>query len=411
MLRSKRNQCRTHRFDVNQTPLARKNLLDRPSRTAVSAVGVGFAIVLMFMQLGFLGAVGDTATKVYDRTDCDLVIRSPEYLQVFDPRSVPAAIVPMIASIAEVADVRTLDLGLTSWRNPDTGELRGVAIMGIDPERPSLLIKNLESLTPLLRRPEHVLIDQDSRADYGPKNGSEFGPADVGVETEVTRRKITIAGTFEMGTGLAANGAILLSHTGFNRIAPDRMLLPNSDERVSMLLIRLREGVTSSEGSTAIKERLARLDGRSSGFKVLTIEEAMADERWHWYVRTPVGIIFGIGVAIAVIVGGVICYMVLAADVIARLPEYATLKAIGYSNGYLVKVLLGQAAWLAGLAFVPAVLASLLLYAVTSVYSGVDIRMTSTRILLVGTLSLLMCGTAGWIALRKMTKAEPANLF
>jgi putative ABC transport system permease protein len=386
-------------------------LLDRPSRTAVSSVGVGFAIVLMFMQLGFLGAVGDTAIKVYQRTDCDLVIRSPEYLQVFDPRSVPAAIVPMIASIAEVADVRTLDLGLTSWRNPATGELRGVAIMGIDPERPALQIAELPSLAPLLRRPQHVLVDQDSRADYGPKNGIAFGPADIGVETEVSRRQVIIAGTFEMGTGLAANGAILVSHDGFKRLAPDRIMLPDSDQRVSMLLVRLHQGITASEGSLAIKERLARLDGRSSAFKVLPLKEAMAEERWHWYVRTPVGIIFAIGVAIAVIVGGVICYMVLAADVLARLPEYATLKAIGYSNGYLMRVLLGQASWLAGLAFLPAILASLLLYAVTSLYSGVEIRMTSDRIVLVGSLSLLMCGTAGWIALRKMTKAEPANLF
>ncbi len=103
--------------------------------------------------------------------------------------------------------------------------------------------------------------------------------------------------------------------------------------------------------------------------------------------------------------------MVLAADVIARLPEYATLKAIGYSNRYLVKTLLGQAAWLAALAFPPAVLAALLLYQVTSYLSGIEIYMTISRLLFVGLLSLLMCSTAGWLALRKMTKAEPANLF
>jgi len=396
---------------VKQTPLAIKNLLDRPTRTAVSAVGIGFAIVLMFMQLGFLGAVGDTATLVYDRTGCDLIVRSPEYLQVFNPRSVSAVIVPMIASIAEVSDVRTLDLGLSSWRNPFTGDLRRIAIMGIDPEHPSLRLRELESLGPMLRRAEHVLIDQSSRVDFGPKNGIGFGPADVGLETEVSKRKIVVAGTFEMGTGLAANGAILLSHDGFNRISPERIPLANSERRVSMLLVNLQDGISPADGKLAIKERLARLDGRSSAFKVFTIDEAIADERWHWYIRTPVGVIFGVGVAIAVLVGGVICYMVLAADVIARLPEYATLKAIGYPDRYLVKVLLGQAAWLAGLAFAPAIMTSLLLYAITSVYSGVDIHMTYSRIALVGTLSLLMCYMAGWVALRKLTQAEPANLF
>jgi putative ABC transport system permease protein len=73
--------------------------------------------------------------------------------------------------------------------------------------------------------------------------------------------------------------------------------------------------------------------------------------------------------------------------------------------------LLGQAAWLAGAAFPPAVIASLTLYAITSFFAGVPITMTTGRIVLVALLSFSMCTAAGWIALRKMTKAEPANLF
>jgi len=396
---------------VKRTPLARKNLTDRPSRTLVSALGVGFAIVLMFMQLGFMGAVGDTSTNVYGRTRCDLVIRSTEYLQVFDPRSLEAGIVPIVTSVAEVAEVQLLDLGVTRWQNPLTGELRVVAMMGIEPEDPAIQIAGLAEWLPLLHRPEHLLVDRASRADYGPQNGSKFGDEDVGTETEVTGKHVTIAGTFAMGTGLAANGAILVSRQGFRRLAPDRFLLKSGDDRVSMCLVKLRDGVTAATGQAAIRNRLAMLGGSMPKADVLTLAEAKAAERWHWYVQTPIGIIFGVGVLLAVIVGGVICYMVLAADVISRLPEYATLKAIGYSNAYLMKVLLGQAAWLAGVAFPPAVLASLVLYQVTSLYSGVPIRMTSDRLLLVGGLALLMCGTAGWIALRKMTKAEPANLF
>lgn len=396
---------------MKRTPLARKNLTDRPSRTVVSALGVGFAIVLMFMQLGFMGAVGDTATNVYGRTKCDLVIRSPEYLQVFDPRSLESDIVTIVTAIAEVAEVQLLDLGVTRWQNPNNGELRVVAMMGIDPENSAIQIRELEKLSPLLHCPEHVLVDRASRADYGPRNRFAFGDQDVGVETEVTGKKVVIAGTFAMGTGLAANGAILVSRQGFRKLAPDRLMLRNDYDRVSMCLVKLRTGVTASVGQAAIRARLAAMSGSIPMADVLTLKEAKNAERWHWYVQTPIGIIFGIGVALAVIVGGVICYMVLAADVISRLPEYATLKAIGYSNAYLMKVLLGQAAWLAGVAFPPAVLASMMLYKITSLYSGVPIRMTSDRLLLVATLSLFMCGAAGWIALRKMTKAEPANLF
>jgi putative ABC transport system permease protein len=396
---------------VKRTPLARKNLIERPSRTVVSALGIAFAIVLMFMQLGFLGAVGDTATIVYRRTPADLIIRSPEYLQTFDPRSLDADIVPLVKAIPEVLDVRTLDLGITRWQNPITGEMRAIAIMGVDPSRPALDLPVLKEPSPILNSANHVLIDDATRFDYGPQNGRYFSDLDIGIDTDVTGKRVVIGDVFEMGTGLAANGALLMSHDAFRRLAPDRMTLPSRSQQVSMLIVRLREGVPVIEGQRTIANRITMLGGSMSSAQVLTLEEAKNAERWHWYVRTPIGIIFGIGVALAVIVGGVICYMVLAADVIAKLPEYATLKALGYSNSFLVKTLLGQAAWLAGAAFPPAVIASLTLYAITSFFAGVPITMTTGRIVLVALLSFSMCTAAGWIALRKMTKAEPANLF
>ncbi len=396
---------------MKRTSLASKNLADRPSRTIVSALGIGFAIVLMFMQLGFMGAVGATATNVYGRALGDVVIRSPEYLQAYDPRSISTRLIGIVASLAEVAEVRTLDLGVTRWQNPISGEFRVVALMGIDPYFSALCLPELGDQASLIHRREYVLIDRTTRADFGPIDGKRFSGVDVGRDVEVTGKRVVIAGTFEMGTGLAANGAILLSHDGFNRIAPDRQSVPANERRVSMLLVRLREGVDEKKGQAAIRKHLESLGGTEGGCDVLTIDEAVQAERWHWYVQTPVGVIFGVGVAMAVIVGGVICYMVLAADVIARLPEYATLKAIGYPNAYLVKVLLSQAALLAGIAFVPALVTSLGLYWATSKLSGIPIEMTMNRMLLVSGLSIAMCGSAGWMALRKMTKAEPANLF
>ncbi len=396
---------------MRRTGLAFKNLLDRPARTVVSSIGVGFAILLMFMQLGFLSAVGDTATRVYSRLSCDLIVRSPEYLQVFDPRSVPRPLMASIAAVSTVQDVRMIDLGVSGWRNPITGELRPVAMIGIDPDRPALSIAGLKQFAPLLRRSDQVLVDDATRADYGPANGIRFSPDDLGLKTEVTQREVTVAGLYRMGTGLAANAAILMSHEGFNRLAAERLASLEATDHVSMILVTLRPGSSLEQSMAEIKERLARMDGRASTYKVLTVAEAIDEERWHWYARTPIGVIFAIGVALSVIVGGVICYMILAADVMARLPEYATLKAIGYSNRYLMRVVLGQAAWLAALAYPPAAVSALLLYWMTFILSGIEITMTLPRLLLVAGLSLLMCSTAGWLALRKMTKAEPANLF
>jgi len=110
-------------------------------------------------------------------------------------------------------------------------------------------------------------------------------------------------------------------------------------------------------------------------------------------------------------VGSVICYMVLAAEVLANLAEYATLKAIGYSNRYLCGVLLRQALLVAGAAFLPALVVSQILYVITSHVAAIPIAMDLLRAVIVAVLTALMCLVAGLIALRKLTKAEPASLF
>jgi putative ABC transport system permease protein len=103
--------------------------------------------------------------------------------------------------------------------------------------------------------------------------------------------------------------------------------------------------------------------------------------------------------------------MILASDVIAKLPEYATLKAMGYSNRFLGVTLLQQSIVLAIGAFVPAAVVSLVLYEITGFFAGVPIIMTWTRIAVVAALSTIMCTAAGLIAVRKLSKAEPASLF
>ncbi|WP_153558060.1 FtsX-like permease family protein [Roseimaritima sediminicola] len=391
---------------MNRTPLAWKNLTHQPARTIVSIGGIAFAVLLMFMQLGFLGAVGDTANNVYQRLDSDLVLRSPEYLHVYDPRSIPRDVLRQVAVLDEVASVKPLDLGMSSWQNPHNHEFRVVAVIGVDIHNNPLRLPEVESQLPLLMHPDHVLIDRTSSADLGPVDGRRFGAADVGRTTTALGQTVRIVGTFAMGTGLAANGQILTSRDGFLEISPTA-----EPDRVSMLLVRTPQGVTAQRARRSIQTALAARGDEAASIDVLTVQEAMQAERRRWYQETPIGIIFAMGVALAVIVGGVICYMVLAADVLAHLPEYATLKAIGYSNGFLGRVLLVQAGLLALFALPPALLAALALYEVTSYFAGVPIRMTGLRIALIACLSILMCSAAGIIALRKLSKAEPANLF
>src|SRR5437773_2771849 len=101
-----------------RTPLAWHNLLhDRP-RTLVAAAGVAFAVLLLFVQLGFFVAVWRTATLLYDRLDFDLALTSVEYLDLFRPGSFPRARLAAVRALPEVRDVRPLSVGINTWRNP-----------------------------------------------------------------------------------------------------------------------------------------------------------------------------------------------------------------------------------------------------------------------------------------------------
>ena len=77
---------------------------------------------------------------------------------------------------------------------------------------------------------------------------------------------------------------------------------------------------------------------------VLTQPHLVAHERDYWENATPIGFIFAFGSLMGLIVGMVIVYQILFSDIASHLKEYATLKAMGYSNFYLGRaVLIGRA--------------------------------------------------------------------
>jgi putative ABC transport system permease protein len=147
------------------------------------------------------------------------------------------------------------------------------------------------------------------------------------------------------------------------------------------------------------------------GVDVLTREQVIDRELRRWIGETPIGYVFTLGVIISLIVGGAIVYMVLSNDVANRIREYATLKAMGYSNGYLSGIVLKQAAYLALFSFVPAAVASSAFYQVTAWLANLPIYMTGSRLAIVLALTLAMCMISGVAAMRKLWRADPAELF
>jgi putative ABC transport system permease protein len=116
-------------------------------------------------------------------------------------------------------------------------------------------------------------------------------------------------------------------------------------------------------------------------------------------------------VLVGMVVGGIIVYQILFADVNDHLPEYATLKAMGYSNSFLAGVVIQQAVILAALGFLPGVAMSIVLYRVSGEATRLPLEMTLERALFVLGLTVTMCTISALMALRKVRSADPAEVF
>lgn len=429
-----------------KTPIAIYNLWHQGVKTMVSVGGVGFALLLVFMQLGFMGAVSKTATNVLERLHFDVLMRAPDYVHLYEPGQIERKWLSVANSTKGVQSVSPFWITIHNWRkmpNQDEPQDRSfeskylpIAVMAFRPQDSIFDIPSVESQLSSLYRDNALIIDDSTQADYGPWNGKRFSMEDIEHRrrTEIGGRDFGINGLYKLGTGLASNGAVIMGHEGFARISPWSI-----HETTSMGLIRVQDN--SPEAIADVVERLrdrtraglreVELPPEPTGFMptvqgwfgkdsqsaaigvvdVMSREEALEREKYRWIWQTPIGLIFQLGVALSLIVGAAIVYMVLSTDVANRLPEYATLLAMGYSRKYLASIVMTQAIVLCAFGFLASWAIAEVLYRVTYAVSNIPMEMNAPRVVLVSLLGLLMCCISGMLALRKLWKAEPANLF
>jgi putative ABC transport system permease protein len=99
-----------------RTPLAFYNLMHQAPRTLVSIGGVAFALVLVFMQLGFMGAVSNTATNVLENLQFDILLRSHDYLHLYEPERFERKWLNVARSTPGVAQAKPFWITLHNWR-------------------------------------------------------------------------------------------------------------------------------------------------------------------------------------------------------------------------------------------------------------------------------------------------------
>ncbi len=375
-----------------RTPLAWHTFTHNRARALSAIAAVTFCVLLLFMQIGFYASCDVSATLIHRLLHADLVLTSPQYLIVREAGSIPRRRVRQALQDDDVRGAIGVHIGTANWRNVATGVPQDMMLIGVDTDvRPFAL----PALNEQMRRIQ--ALDTGVMGSFAHKT---IGPHAPGTVSELGGRRIRLVGEFDWATGFNALGLLVVNERTFASILGAARL-----NEVQLVLLRLAPGADPETVA-------ARLAGTlPEDVRVWTSAGLQRYERDYWLNVKPIGLIFLSGVIIALLVGTVVLFQVLASNVAQHQLEYATLRAIGYPSTRVRVVVMQQAALLALLAFPPGALASWGLYAVIREATHLPLSMTADRLLTVLALSVSMCLAAGWIATRRATVVDPAELF
>ncbi|MEH1906340.1 MAG: ABC transporter permease DevC [Nostoc sp.] len=379
-------------------PLSWLQLTREKTRLAVALAGIAFADILMFMQLGFRDALYYSNVRFHNSLQGDIVLINSQSSAVLAMRSFSQRRLYKALELPAVQSVHPIYLDFTIWKNPVTGRPRSILVFGMNPETNLVNLPGVQENLDKLKLPDVVLFDRSSRVEYGPIAANyEQGKT---VTAEVRRRRIKVGGLFTLGASFGADGNLITSDINFMRIFPNRQ-----QGLIDIGLIRLKPGADAKVVAQELRKYLP------SEVNVLTKQEFIDFERNYWANSTAIGFIFTLGTVMGFIVGTVIVYQILYTEVADHLAEYATLKAIGYTQNYLLTVILQEALLLAVLGYFPGIIFAFFMYDSARKATLLPVFMSFDRAVMVLFLTMMMCIISGAIAVRKLRSADPADIF
>ncbi len=379
-------------------PLGWRQLWHRPLRLAVAVAGIAFAVLLILMQLGFRAALFESTLRFHERFRYDIALFSPDSVFIVRPAPFSIRRLYQALGIDEVDQIDPVYIFPAVWKSPWTADRRSINAVGVDPQSDLLDTPGFAENRLLIKAQDTLLFDEAARPEFGPigERFRSYGP----FQTEVNDRRITVAGLVEIGPSFGIDGTVITSVDNWLRLFPDR---PRN--QIELGLIRLKPGADP----VAVRDRLrAELPG---DVLVLTKQDFIDRERAYWSGATPIGYIFAFGAIMGLVVGAIIVYQILFADVSEHIREYGTLRAIGYRNRFVSGIVLQQAAILAVLGYIPGALLANFLYGAAAGATRLPLHLTLERGVTVFLLTLAMCLLSGFLALRRVRKLDPADVF
>jgi putative ABC transport system permease protein len=370
--------------------LALRNLIHDRIRLAVTLVGILFSIVLVAVQLGLYLGSSRMITSNIDHANADLWITTygaksfeDGGVLLTDRDRHQALAAPGVESVVPIV------VAFAEWRKPEGGSSR-VVVVGSDSEDGGLEPWSMSSGTlEDIKAPDAIAVDKSYL--------SELGINGVGATAQIANGRVKVRALTQ---GIRSFTQSPYAYTTLNRA---RQLLGAPSDAITFLLVKLKPGADKMAVKTDLEKRMSPLD-------VLTTDEFRARSLKQWLFRTGAGLALIGGALLGSLVGTVIVAQTLYSSTKDHIHEFATLRALGSSKGYIHKVILAQAGLSAVIGYLLGMaIALVILYA--SKNSALPLVMTPGLAFWLFTLTVGMCAISALSAIVKVTKIDPATVF
>ncbi len=379
-------------------PFAWRQLCFDRNRLLAATCGIILAVTSILFQTGAFNALFAGVATQYLALNADLVMHSANYKYVVVHAPFPRARLAEVLGDPGVASAEGVRVAVGLWRLPETGAIDQMLVFGIEPAGTAFNLPEVRRNRRWLAIPNTVLYDRFSLPQFGDIEGRVLRGQPCPVE--INGYHCEVRGLFQLGISFTANGQVFVPQAGFDRVFAG---LPPATE--SLGLIRLRPGADPEQ----VRARLAARLGPE--MLVLTKQQLVEAEQAYWNGRTPVGFIIPVTLLVVVLVGAVIFYQILYTDVQHHLPEYATLKAIGFHDRALQSLVVQQSMWLSLLGFPPGLLLAFILFRLARNATHLPFALSVGQAMLAFCLTFGMCLAAGFLAMLKLRQAQPADVF
>lgn len=379
-------------------PIGWLQLSHSKGRLLAAVSGVAFANLLVFMQLGIMGALNGSTIAPYALLNADIIVSSQEGNTLTDSDNIARVRMFQALGVAGVATATPLFIGNLPFTLED-GSSVTLLSFGVDTTQQGLVSAQIAPALDQLTIENTALLDEGTRGM--PSSVIDRLQSGGTYSFEANGSTMTAVGTMNVGGGFLADGMLVMSDQTFLRFFASRV-----SAAPDHILIRVDDGVSAETVAARLREALP-----SDSVRVQTTQAAQAADLAFMSTERPTGIIFGFGVFMGILVGLVIVYQVLSTDVADHLSEYATFKAMGYGQPFFLGIIFEEAIVLAVFGFIPGFIISMGLYAGLVAVTGLPVSMDVGRAIMVFLGTLAACTLSGAIATRRLANADPADLF